>query len=106
MLSLEILILGYYSYMEQSNLLLSLIPIVTYSNADIKRSQILSDNKGKSGIYMWTHLESSKKYISLAVDLSKRLKNYFNKNYLNREKTCISIMPYFIKVIVHLSYLF
>src|SRR5690606_13201914 len=44
------------------------------------------DNKGKTRIYQWTHIESNKTYIGSAVDLSKRFKNYFNKNYLNRFK--------------------
>lgn len=48
---------------------------------------ILKENKGKSGIYMWTQLESSKCYVGSAVDLSKRLKNYFNVSYLKSEIT-------------------
>lgn len=36
---------------------------------------------------MWTHIESGKCYIGSALDLNKRLKNYFNISYLNREIT-------------------
>jgi hypothetical protein len=50
-------------------------------NAETDRSKILSDTKDKTGIYQWTHLESSKRYIGSAVDLSKRLIYYYNKNY-------------------------
>jgi group I intron endonuclease len=85
--SLEIFILGNYSYMEQSNLLLSLIPIVTYPNADTDRSQILSDNKGKAGIYMWTHIESGKSYVGSAFDITKRLRAYYSIEYLERNKS-------------------
>lgn len=79
-------ILGGSSFIEQSNILLSLIPIVVYSNADIDKSIILNDNKGKAGIYQWTHLESGKIYIGSATDLSVRLKGYNNKNYLSKVK--------------------
>lgn len=58
-----------------------------YSNADSDKSKIKSDLKGKSGIYLWTHKESGKTYIGSAADLSKRLKNYFNKSYLELNKT-------------------
>lgn len=34
---------------------------------------------------MWTHIDSGKRYIGSAVDLNKRLKNYFNVSYLKRE---------------------
>lgn len=37
-------------------------PIV-YPNADMDKSSILSDNKGKAGIYQWTHILSGKKYV-------------------------------------------
>jgi len=59
---------------------------IVYNNAEINKLQILSDNKGKVGIYMWTHIESSKRYIGLVVNLSKRLSLYFSKKYLNRFK--------------------
>jgi len=81
------LILGGSSFIEESNILLSLIPIVVYSNADIDKSIILNDNKGKAGVYQWTHLESGKIYIGSATDLSVRLKGYYNKNYLSRVKS-------------------
>lgn len=77
--------------MEQSNFLLSLIPIVTYSNADTDRSQIRplwgSNNKGKAGIYMWTHIESSKNYVGSAFDITKRLRVYYSIEYLERNKS-------------------
>src|SRR5574338_36657 len=45
------------------------------------------DNKGKSAIYLWTHKESCKRYIGSAVDLHTRLRNYFSKKFLERNKT-------------------
>lgn len=54
-----------------------LVPIMIYNNADNDKLRILFENKGKTGIYMWTHNLSGKIYIGSAVDLSKRLKNYY-----------------------------
>src|SRR5688572_7336099 len=55
-----------------------------YNNADTDKLQILTENKGKSGIYQWTHIESNKSYIGSAVDLSKRFKCYYSITYLTR----------------------
>lgn len=81
-----LIFLGNSFFIEEYNILLSLIPIIVYSNADIDKSIILSDNKGKAGIYQWKHKESGKIYIGSATDLSVRLKGYYNKNYLRRIK--------------------
>jgi hypothetical protein len=35
-----------------------LLVVKVYNNADTDKLQILSDNKGKAGIYQWTHNES------------------------------------------------
>ena len=68
-------------------LLTCFVPIMIYSNADMAKSQILSDNKGKAGIYLWTHLESGKIYVGSAVNLSLRLRDYFNKGFLTQRKS-------------------
>jgi|SRR5690606_10474746 len=62
-----------------------------YSNADTDKLQILSDNKGKAGIYQWTHKESGKKYIGSAIDLSKRLKHYYSYNYISSHRRNMTI---------------
>jgi hypothetical protein len=51
---------------------------IVYYNVDINKSIILSDNKGRAAVYLWVHLESGKKYVGSAFDLSIRLSNYFN----------------------------
>jgi hypothetical protein len=60
-----------------NNILFSFIPfqdsllaiaVIIYSNAETDRSQILSDNKGKAAIYLWTHRESGRTYVGLAFD--------------------------------------
>jgi len=58
-------------------LLACFVPIKIYHNADSDKSRILAENSGKSGIYVWTHNLSGKIYVGSAVDLSKRLKDYF-----------------------------
>lgn len=86
-------------FIEQSNLeflqtyeiLLSLfIPITIYSNPDRDKSTILSDLKGKAGIYMWMHNESRRIYIGSAVDLSLRLGCYYTPSWLKQADNYIS----------------
>src|SRR5579871_1895322 len=77
----------------------SFIPVIVYNNVDTDKLKILSDNKGKAGIYLWTHIESGKKYVGSAVDISKRLKNYYNINYLENNKSM-----YIYKSLLHHGY--
>lgn len=58
------------------------VPLTTYSNADTFKAIILSDNKGKSGIYRWVNNNNNKSYVGSAVDLKERFLNYFNINHL------------------------
>src|SRR5690606_10672289 len=60
-----------------------------FSNTETDKSKILSDNKGKSGIYLWTHKDSGKIYVGSAVDLSKRLKDYYSPSYLKQANNYI-----------------
>ena len=57
--------LGYWvsSFFIYPFLLAAIIPIKSYSNAEVDKDKILSDNKNKSGIYMWTNLTNGKRYI-------------------------------------------
>ena len=59
---------------------------VVYNNAEEYKNLILADNKNKAGIYVWTHIESSKKYIGSSVNLSRRLSYYFSEN-IHKYKT-------------------
>src|SRR5690348_5401051 len=61
--------------------------IIVYNNADTEKFKIISDNKGKAGIYQWTHKESGKNYVGSSSNLKTRLSQYFNINYLERNKT-------------------
>jgi hypothetical protein len=55
-----------------------------YFNADTDKLDIIKDNKGKTGIYLWTHISSGKTYVGSSIDLSKRLNSYYSLSYLTR----------------------
>lgn len=65
---------------------LGLIPILSYSDPKSDKSSILTDNKGKSGIYVWRNKINGKIYVGSSVNLSKTLVNYFNESYLTSLK--------------------
>lgn len=64
---------------------MSITPLIYYVNSDIKKRDILRDNKKKTGIYRWIHGISGKSYVGSAIDLSRRFKNYYNISYLEKE---------------------
>jgi len=70
---------------ENNNNIGSIDPTVSYKNADTQKIEILKANKEKAGIYRWTHKESGKNYVGSAIDLSKRLRSYYNLSYLYLE---------------------
>jgi group I intron endonuclease len=51
--------------------------IKLYNNAYTMKKDIISENKGKSGIYMWTNLLTGDIYVGQSIDLSKRFRKYF-----------------------------
>jgi hypothetical protein len=67
---------------EQKNIVLH-TPVKIYPNSEIYKDQILSDNKNKSGIYMWTNIINNKKYVGSAQDLSDRLSFYYSQASIN-----------------------
>ena len=60
------------------------VPPKYYLNSDTSKAQILSENKNKSGIYMWTNNINNKRYIGSSENLRARFLQYFNTNYLLR----------------------
>lgn len=57
-------------------------PLLVYNDLKSDKKSILSDNKGKAGIYMWTNLVNGKRYVGSSVDLSIRFRKYFSTSYL------------------------
>ena len=49
-----------------------------YENPDLEKESILSDNKGKSGIYCWVNKINGKFYIGSASNLGIRLRRYYS----------------------------
>jgi hypothetical protein len=64
----------------------SLVPEKIYPNCDTCKVKILSENIKKSGIYRFTNLIDGKYYIGSSENLSRRLRQYFNINYLIKKK--------------------
>jgi len=58
------------------------VPEKSYANADLQKLEIIKENKGKAGIYRWMNLINGKSYVGSSADLGKRLRNYFNLDYL------------------------
>ena len=56
-------------------------PIV-YEDIFSMKKNILVENKGKSGIYMFTNKLTGDIYVGQSVDLSKRFKKYFSLSYI------------------------
>jgi len=60
----------------------SVNPVVSYTNADTLKLQIIQENRNKSGIYRWTNHINGKSYIGSSSNLGERFYRYFNINYL------------------------
>lgn len=62
------------------------IPAKFYEDAYSKKKEILDENIGKSGVYMLTNKLTGDIYVGQSMDISKRLKNYFNVSYIKSKK--------------------
>jgi len=71
-----------------------LSPRVIYMDALTDREDILTQNKGRSGVYCWTNKLNGKKYIGSSKDLGDkthgRLNRYYRKSNLSDSKRGIS----------------
>ena len=87
-----------YSFFDQSLLLFvgeegysfpvalsHIIPVVVYQDCKTNQKLILKDNKGKAGIYRWTNIKTGQTYLGSAVNLSRRLRDYFSPRFLASE---------------------
>jgi group I intron endonuclease len=68
-------------------------PIATYTNIICIKSIIFKENRGKSGIYMWTNLINNKSYVGSSVLLTSRFSTYFSlaalENKLKKDSSAI-----------------
>lgn len=69
-------------------------PIRFYNNAEESKSIILLENKNKSGIYKWENKISGEYYIGSAIDLSKRMSEYYRESYITHPSRGKSIICY------------
>ncbi|RPB06331.1 GIY-YIG-domain-containing protein, partial [Morchella conica CCBAS932] len=53
----------------------------------LQKESILTENKGKSGVYRWTNKENGKSYVGSAVDLGRRFSEYYSKKFLVKSLT-------------------
>lgn len=62
---------------------------VFYDDAYSMKKLIIKENKGKTGIYMWTNKLTGDIYVGQSVDLSKRFKKYFSLSYIESRNELI-----------------
>jgi len=60
-----------------------------YEDVYSMKKIIIEENKGKSGIYMWTNKLTNNIYIGQSKDISKRFINYFNLSYIKSKDSFI-----------------
>ena len=95
-----VIMLSSFDWLVPDFAVLSCIPVVTYSNANVDKLAILAENRYKSGIYRWTNLTNDKTYIGSAVNLYRRFVEYYSDNHmkakLERGKSAIfkSLLKY------------
>lgn len=83
---------SWYLYLKYLfSFLLYFTNFIVYTNPKNEKAIILKENKGKSGVYQWTNKINGKRYIGSSVDLSNRLRNYFNISYLTASKDIMII---------------
>jgi group I intron endonuclease len=73
------------------------IPVAVYENPEIHKDQIYSDNKIRAGIYRWINKVNGKSYVGSSNSLARRFREYFNLNYLERNKSmliCRALLKY------------
>lgn len=84
----------------ENSVALSTLPlgVKCYANSDENKLKILKENDGKLGIYQWINKSNGKSYVGSSINISTRLKQYFNINYLlknsNKMIICNALLKY------------
>lgn len=64
----------------------------TYTDLNNTKTQIIKDNRQKSGIYMWTNNITSDIYVGSSINLGLRFKDYFNISHISNSVRSNSII--------------
>jgi group I intron endonuclease len=72
-------------YSSDISLLSSIVPIKVYSNADTMKQDIIRENNKKIGIYRWINNENNYTYIGSSINLSNRLRLYYNYDFISEK---------------------
>ena len=72
-----------------NNKIINSDPIKIYEDPFSIKQTIIKENKGKSGIYMWTNKLTKDIYVGQSKDLSKRFIKYFSFSYLKSRDVLI-----------------
>jgi group I intron endonuclease len=57
-------------------------PRIIYNNSWLNKSNVLKENRGKSGVYRWVNKLNNETYIGSSINLTNRLGEYYSKKYL------------------------
>lgn len=90
-------ICAFYGKRTMSTLSEPAVPVRVYLNPDKEKELIVNENKGRTGIYRWVHIESGKSYIGSSVKLNIRFKQYFNYNHISYPKRNLIIYKALLK---------
>lgn len=83
--SLFMFIISCFTNSLEGIIYLSAIPTVIYSDFGEDLKTIYKENRGKTGVYRFTNKITGDTYIGSAVNLSRRFREYFSLNFLNKE---------------------
>lgn len=77
---------------------MSVIPAISYKNADTLKNEVIKDNRGKSGVYRWINNSNGRCYVGSSTDLLSRLYSYYSLKYLEEKQSssliCKALLKY------------
>ena len=82
---------------KPDSLLLTVIPVISYKNADTLKKEVIKDNRGKSGVYRWINNSNGKSYVGSSIDLVSRLYSYYSLRFLEKQTSsliCKALLKY------------